>query len=157
MRGALGRSIQIVGALERVLELTVEHCRSRYQFGKPIGAFQMVQNHLAIIARDVQVARAAVERAIEAADDGGDPEAAVAVAKIVTSRAAAQAAARAHQVHGAIGATSEYPLQLATRRLLAWRMEHGSDAWWSRRLGELCGASDSLWTFITAQDGHVTR
>src|SRR3546814_1885956 len=58
-----------------------------------------------------------------------------ATAKIVTSTAAPSIAATAHAVHGAIGISAEHDLHLYTRRLLAWRMEHGSEGWWEARLG----------------------
>jgi alkylation response protein AidB-like acyl-CoA dehydrogenase len=68
---------------------------------------------------------------------GALPEAArTAVAKARTSEAAAQVAATAHALHGAIGITAEHDLQLLTRRLHDWRMADGSEALWHRRLGE---------------------
>ena len=59
-----------------------------------------------------------------------------AVAKSRCSEAAAEVAAIAHAVHGAIGVTAEYELQLFTRRLHEWRVDHGSEAYWYQRLGE---------------------
>ena len=46
------------------------------------------------------------------------------------------AASTAHALHGAIGVTAEYDLQLYTRRLHEWRMADGSEAFWNRRVGE---------------------
>ena len=70
---------------------------------------------------------------------GGDvpPFAACAVAKARTSEAAVQVAAIAHALHGAMGVTEEYDLQLSTRRLHEWRMAHGSETHWHRELGRL--------------------
>jgi acyl-CoA dehydrogenase len=48
-----------------------------------------------------------------------------AAARVVAARSARVVAAAAHQVHGALGCTQEYPLQLFTRRLWAWRGELG--------------------------------
>ena len=58
-----------------------------------------------------------------------------AVAKARTGEAAAQVAAIAHAVHGAIGVTEEFDLQMFTRRLHEWRMQYGGESYWSRRLG----------------------
>ena len=60
----------------------------------------------------------------------------VAVAKARTSEAALEVAALAHSIHGAIGFTEEYDLQLFTRRLHAWRQAAGSESYWHDVLGE---------------------
>ena len=65
----------------------------------------------------------------------GVPVAAAATAKIATSAAAPRIAATAHAVHGAIGISEEYDLQLLTRRLHEWRMADGSEGYWSQLLG----------------------
>ena len=79
---------------------------------------------------------AAIDRAFAAA--GGVPAfAACAVAKARTSEAAVQVASIAHALHGAMGITEEYDLQLCTRRLHEWRMAHGSETYWHRQLGQL--------------------
>ncbi|MBT4491511.1 MAG: acyl-CoA/acyl-ACP dehydrogenase, partial [Rhodospirillaceae bacterium] len=59
--GALARASQIAGALESVLEQTVQYANDRTQFGKPIGKFQAVQQELARMAGEVAAAGAAVE------------------------------------------------------------------------------------------------
>jgi acyl-CoA dehydrogenase len=58
----------------------------------------------------------------------------------------------AHAVHGAIGITEEYDLQLLTRRLHEWRMAHGSEAYWNPIIGSSVLASDerTLLDFIRA-------
>ena len=50
LRGALARSAQVVGAMERVVEIVLVHVRERHQFGRPIGRFQAVQHLVADIA-----------------------------------------------------------------------------------------------------------
>jgi acyl-CoA dehydrogenase len=64
-----------------------------------------------------------------------------AVAKARASEAAAKVVAIAHAVHGAIGVTSEYDLQLHTRRLQEWRADFGSQGWWHAQLGHALVAS----------------
>jgi len=60
----------------------------------------------------------------------------VAAAKQVAGTAVETCAAIAHAVHGAIGVTAEYDLQLYTRRLWAWAGEFGSSLYWAGMLGE---------------------
>jgi len=149
--GAVMRSAQMAGALQSVLEMTVQYAQERVQFGRPIGRFQAVQQNLAMLAGQAAAATAAAEAAIEAAaQDLESP--AVAAAKIRAGEAAGICAAIAHQVHGAIGFTQEHRLHYSTRRLWSWRDEFGSEAWWARRLGSAVAAAgaDRLWHGITA-------
>ena len=60
----------------------------------------------------------------------------VAVAKARTSEAAVEVAALSHSIHGAIGITAEFDLQLYTRRLHLWRQTGGSESRWHEVLGE---------------------
>ena len=73
--------------------------------------------------------------------------AAAAIAKGVTSNAAAAMIAIAHGVHGAIGFSEEFDLQLYTRRLHEWRMAWGSEQYWDGVLGALRLASADGTTF----------
>ncbi len=58
-----------------------------------------------------------------------------AVAKARAGEAAEKVVAIAHAVHGAIGITAEFDLQLYTRRLQEWRGDFGSPALWHPRIG----------------------
>ncbi|MCC6209572.1 MAG: acyl-CoA/acyl-ACP dehydrogenase [Burkholderiales bacterium] len=149
--GAVMRSAQIAGAMQRVLELSVQYAGERVQFGRPIGRFQAVQQSLAVLAGQAAAAAAAAEAGIEAAArDLASPT--VAVAKIRAGEAAGIGAAIAHQVHGAIGFTQEHRLHYWTRRLWSWRDEFGNEARWAARLGGRIAAAgaDRLWQGITA-------
>jgi hypothetical protein len=61
-------------------------------------------------------------------------------AKIRSAEAAQEGAAIAHQVHGAIGFTSEHILHRYTLRMLAWRDDFGNESHWAAALGnKVCG------------------
>lgn len=151
--GALVRSLQIAGAAQAVLAMTVEHAMTRRQFGREIGRFQAVQQMLARMAGEVAACTTAAEGAAHAADRRGLAGAAfeIACAKVMAGEAAALVAEVAHQTHGAIGITAEYGLNLLTRRLWSWRAEFGSDAAWARRLGAraIAGGPAALWDEVT--------
>lgn len=136
------RCAQMAGALEAVLSLTLQHSADRRQFGRAIGQFQAVQQQMAVLAEDVFATRMAAALACRGVDAalGGAPDTAamaadVGAAKCVASEAAARACATAHAVHGAMGITAEHDLQLHTKRLLAWRMQQGSEVFWAAQLG----------------------
>jgi alkylation response protein AidB-like acyl-CoA dehydrogenase len=125
----------LAGAMKRCFDLTMSYANERIQFGKPIGKFQAIQHQLSVMAEHIAAGRMAAEAAF--GTDAPLPSlAACAVAKARTSEAALLVASTAHAVHGAIGVTEEYDLQIFTRRLHEWRMAHGSEAHWHRVLGQ---------------------
>ncbi|MHB8499732.1 MAG: acyl-CoA dehydrogenase family protein [Candidatus Acidiferrales bacterium] len=144
--GALLRSVQMAGALDRVLQLTSTYVADRRQFGQPLNRFQAVQQHLALLAAEVAVAAAAVAGAI---DEPGLLS--IAAAKIRCGQAAGKVAEIAHQLHGAIGFTVEHELHLFTRRLWSWRDEFGTESEWSARLGDqlIREGADAVWMALT--------
>jgi len=131
----------------------VRYASERVQFGRPIGRFQAVQQNLAVLAGQAAAATAAAEAAIEATAQGFASHA-IAAAKIRAGEAASLGAAIAHQVHGAIGFTQEYPLNRLTRRLWSWRDEFGNETHWARVLGGAVAAAgaERLWTGITGAE-----
>jgi alkylation response protein AidB-like acyl-CoA dehydrogenase len=133
--------------------MTAGYARERRQFGRAIGQFQAVQQNLAVLAGQAASAAAAAGLAAEAvAAWGPGLLPAVAAAKVRTGEAAGQAAAIAHQVHGAIGFTQEHRLHHYTRRLWAWRDAFGREAEWAQVLGRhlIAAGPDGLWPAITA-------
>ena len=56
----------------------------------------------------------------------------------------------AHQAHGAMGMTREYPLHHSTRRLWAWRHEAGSAGEWAQRVGRAANQGDLRLTYTFA-------
>ena len=153
--GAAMRAQQMAGALEHILDQSVQWSLDRVQFGRPIAKFQAVQHNLATLAGEVAAAGAAADVAAEAiAEDGiaGERVAScVAIAKVRVGEAAGAGAAIAHQVHGAMGFTYEHSLHHATRRLWAWREEFGNETLWAGRLGQMVAerGADALWPFLT--------
>ena len=153
LRAALSRVVLAAGAGQAVLELVLRHVQEREQFGRPIAKFQAVQQQLAVMAGQVAAAGAAADAGIEALahDDPAMEAFLIAVAKTRVGDAATLASEIAHQVHGAIGFTKEYSLQLSTRRLWSWRDEFGGDTEWAARVGAFVCArgADALWPTLT--------
>ena len=148
--GALYRSVQMAGALERVLEYSLTYANERVQFGRPIAKFQAIQHMLAILAGQVAAASAAADLAVDAAHAVPE-EFTVCVAKSRTGEAAGKAAEIAHQVHGAMGYTREHNLHYSTRRLWSWRDEFGNETYWQTRLGRAIASKGAaaLWPLLT--------
>jgi alkylation response protein AidB-like acyl-CoA dehydrogenase len=125
-RAAVGLAAEQAGGAQRVLDMMVEHARTRHQFGRPIGSFQAVQHACAGVLVDVEAARSAAYYGLRAAaaqpagpaDAGAEAElAAVAsLAKAFCSEAYRHAADTAIQVFGGTGLTWEHPVQLYFKR-----------------------------------------
>lgn len=163
LRGALARCAQVVGGMERVVEIVLDHANARTQFGRPIGRFQAVQHLVADIASETALARAATDAAVAkaAASDWTDPGMlfAVAVAKSCVGHAASVVVRGSHQVLGAIGTTLEHELHTLTRPILARRSEYGSLQDWDETLTALATSAghDRLWTLITTGRASAPR
>ncbi|MGJ7581297.1 acyl-CoA dehydrogenase family protein [Variovorax sp. RHLX14] len=135
---------QLSGTLMAVFDRTLRYANDRNQFGRPIGKFQAIQHQLAVISEHVFAARMAAQIGCRAV--GWEPEPMrVAVAKSRTGEAALEVASLSHSIHGAIGFTEEFDLQIFTRRLHALRQVGGSESYWHDVLGSaLLDARDSL-------------
>jgi alkylation response protein AidB-like acyl-CoA dehydrogenase len=130
----------VVGAAERALELTVQHAKDRHQFGRAIGSFQAVAHRCAEMRADIDACRYLAYQAAWALDRslvGGALE--VAAAKAYANDAIRRVFLHAHQVHGAIGFSTEYPLHELTRRAKAFELSYGSTAHHRDRLARTIG------------------
>lgn len=147
---AILRASMMAGAAARLTEMTATYATERVQFGKPIGRQQALQQNMAMMAEDMVASRIAAQLGCS----GALPPSlvAAATAKSITSRAASRIAATAHAVHGAIGISEEYDLQLYTRRLHEWRLADGSESYWNMLLGqERLAASSGSVDFVREQ------
>lgn len=157
LMGGVARSLQIAGALESMLEISVRYSNERVAFEKKISKFQAVQHNLAKLAGESAAALAAATSAADAIanctafDDEVFLEATA--AKIRCSEAAEKGAAIAHQVHGAIGFTIEHILHRYSLRALAWRDDFGSESFWAVELGKMVAArgADELWPLVASR------
>ncbi|HSR24622.1 MAG TPA: acyl-CoA dehydrogenase family protein, partial [Candidatus Eisenbacteria bacterium] len=154
--GALVRSAQMAGGLEFLLAQSAKYVTERKQFGRPLAAFQAIQQNLALLAGHTAAAGMAAQQAFHAVDragESGDASFEIAVAKVRTGEAAGLGAGIAHQAHGAIGFTYEHSLHFVTRRLWSWRAEFGAESHWSVALGREVAArgADALWPHMAGR------
>ncbi|MEL6985194.1 MAG: acyl-CoA dehydrogenase family protein, partial [Actinomycetota bacterium] len=155
LRGALSRVMLMAGALEAMSRLTVGYTGDRQQFGRPVGRFQAVAQHLVWGAQDAALVDMGARVAAARASARGvlDASFEIAAARTVADECAGTATRGAHQAHGAMGMTQEYALHHLSRRLWSWRREWASPSLWAGRVGaaaESAGA-DGLYPLITAQ------
>jgi alkylation response protein AidB-like acyl-CoA dehydrogenase len=114
---ALALAAEQAGGAGRLLEMSIDYAKARYQFGRPIGSFQAIKHKLADMALDVERMDSVVWQAAAAA--AGSESAlriTAAIAKVFCSEAYFRVAAESIQVHGGIGFTWEHPAHLYFRR-----------------------------------------
>ncbi|MCJ7575371.1 MAG: acyl-CoA/acyl-ACP dehydrogenase [Dehalococcoidia bacterium] len=124
-RAAVGKCCEMVGNIQRVLEMTVDYAKERKQFDHPIGSFQVIQHYCADMATDVDGARFSTYKAAWMLSEGLPCTKEVAIAKAWMGGACQRVFALAHQIHGAIGVTIEHDLHYYTRRAKAAELTFG--------------------------------
>jgi alkylation response protein AidB-like acyl-CoA dehydrogenase len=129
--GSVGRErLQVaaicMGAAQRVLDLAVEHARSRVQFGRHLVDFQAVQHHLADMWMLLESARAMLHETVSRAELEGDDPARSVLAKLVATEAFWQIADRGLQIAGGTGYLLDSYFQFALREARLYRIGGGA-------------------------------
>jgi len=108
----------LLGCAEAAMAMTVEYCKQRVQFGRPIGTFQAVSHRLADVEVSVEIGRSLLYAACLSLDERRpDAHALVSAAKAFISEAAVESCEAAMQLHGGIGYTWELDVHLYLRRV----------------------------------------
>lgn len=116
---------EAVGNLEGMIDICADYTSTREQFGKKIGSYQAVSHPVANMRIDTDACRLLIAEAAWILDQGQDAALEIAETKVFANEAAVTMVHAAHAVHGAIGYTMEYDLQLFTRRVRAFCLSYG--------------------------------
>ena len=107
----------LVGLSQMDFDVTLNYAKERVQFGRPIGSFQAIQHKLADAVIDVDGSRFITYKAAWSLQEGEpDADLMISMAKAWTSDASRRVVAHGQQIHGGIGFTKEYKIQLYFRR-----------------------------------------
>ena len=129
---------EMVGGMQRTLDITVEYAKTRKQFGKPIGSFQAVQHQCADMYLETESSRSAAYYAAWALEENApDAEVAVSIAKMYASDAGRTVGNRGIQVHGGMGFTWENDVHLYYRRAKASETTFGDASFHRERIARL--------------------
>ena len=148
--GAIVRSAQMIGSMEKILDLCIDYCTQRKQFGRALSKFQAIQHQISEMAVELSASSAALST-LTNSDDIFKNKKDIAILKIRAGAAAGKVIAISHQVHGAIGFTQEYELAYFTRNLNSWRNDFGNESFWEDFLGKdfLENNNQNLWEYLT--------
>jgi len=129
---------EMVGGMQRVLDLTVDYAKMRKQFGKPIGTFQAVQHQCADMYLETESSRSAAYYAAWALEhDAPDAATATSIAKMYASDACREVGNRGIQIHGGNGFAWENDLHLYYRRAKASETMLGDATFHRERIARL--------------------
>jgi alkylation response protein AidB-like acyl-CoA dehydrogenase len=115
-----------VGAMERQLDECLSYGKTRHQFGKPIGNFQLVAAKIADMKVRLETARLLLYRAAWAHACGESNALEGAIAKVYISEAAVQSALDAIQLHGGYGYMKEFDSERELRDAIGGRLYSGT-------------------------------
>ncbi len=116
-RYTVGECAYLVGLSQMDFEIAVDYAKERVQFGRPIGSFQAIQHKCADMITDVDGSRFITYKAAWSVETGQeDMQMAVNMAKAWCSEATRRVVAHGQQIHGGIGFTKDYKIQLYFRR-----------------------------------------
>ena len=112
----VAKCAEMVGIAQVAFDMAVDYAKNRVQFGRPIGSFQAIKHKCSDMVIDVDGSRFITYRAAWCLAEGLEAAKEISMAKAWTSDACRRVCAQAHQIHGGIGFTKEYDLQLYFRR-----------------------------------------
>jgi alkylation response protein AidB-like acyl-CoA dehydrogenase len=119
---------QAVGGARYALDITVQYAKDRFQFDKPLGAFQAISHYLADAVTRVDGAETLVWEAAWARSTGRSTARLAPMAKLFACQTFRDVTAMAQQVFGGVGFTVDYDIQLYFRRAKQLQL-----SWWDPR------------------------
>jgi acyl-CoA dehydrogenase len=132
-------AIGAVGAMQRLIEVTVSYASDREAFGRPIGKFQAIRHHVAEMATLAETCRALTYNGLRLFHEGQDCIQEVSMAKLLTQRAVLEIADRSLQIHGGYGYMREYGIERAVRDARLGPIGGGTDEIMKEIIGKTMG------------------
>lgn len=115
-----------VGMAQRLLDLSIDHAKTRVQHGRPISDFQAIQHMLAEMATEIYAARCMVYDVVEKIDRGEEERAGASMAKLFASEVNSRVADKAIQILGSKGLVKGHPVEKMYRSARMYRILSGT-------------------------------
>jgi acyl-CoA dehydrogenase len=132
-------AIGAVGAMQRLIEVSVAYASDREAFGRPIGKFQAIRHKVAEMATLAETSRALTYNSLRLFHEGRDCIQEVSMAKLLTQRAVLDIADQALQIHGGYGYMREYGIERAVRDARLGPIGGGTDEIMKEIIGKTMG------------------
>ncbi len=136
--GISAMSAEVVGSMDKMLDVTLEYLRTRQQFGKAIGENQVLQHKAADMLMSTEQGRSMSMLAAMMVDEPDDAERVrnFALAKVGVGQAGRFVSQNAVQLHGGIGMTEEYLIGHYFRRVMMFEHSFGDTAYYLNKLAD---------------------
>lgn len=115
-----------VGCARSAMEYSIDYAKKREAFGRPIEKYQMIQEKIANMYKDIEAARLLTYRAAWEADEGQDNNLSSAVAKAFASDVAMNVTTEAIQIFGGYGYLRTYPVEKLFRDAKLYQIYEGT-------------------------------
>lgn len=119
--------LSAVPAAEHMLEMTIEYCKQRTAFGRPISKFQNTQFAIVEMATEIKLGRTFLDKLVVEHMEGKNIVVEVSMAKYWTTEMATRVADRCLQLHGGYGYCEEYPIARAWRDIRVMQIFAGTN------------------------------
>ncbi len=139
----IGLSAELLGVMNRALEIALEYLKVRKQFDRPIGSFQALQHRAVNDYIQVELTRSLLFQVCGAMDGGRGSTVMASAVKARSSGAGLSVTKSAIQMHGAIGFTDEHDIGLYLKRAMALSAHYGNEAAHRGRYARLSGIEPS--------------
>jgi glutaryl-CoA dehydrogenase (non-decarboxylating) len=115
-----------IGIAGGAIDAAIDYANERTQFGKKIGAYQMIQAQIADMVAEHEAAQLLVYRAAWLKDQGLPNQHQTSIAKLFSSEAAVHAASATMKIFGSYGFSTEYPAERFLRDAQSLRVVEGT-------------------------------
>jgi acyl-CoA dehydrogenase len=120
-------AIGAVAAAEYMIEITIQYCKERTAFGRPLSKFQNTQFEIVEMSTEARLGRTFVDKLIADHMEGKNIVVDVSMAKYWTTEMASRTADRCMQLFGGYGYCEEYPIARAWRDIRVTRIFAGTN------------------------------
>ena len=135
---------EIVGAMDRAFEITLDWTTNRYSFGRPLSSYQEIKHRMADLRTQLEAAAAVVARAAFAVGSGApDGREWASAAMAYAGRVGPELVQDCIQLHGGIGVTADHDLHVFLRRATLDANLYGTPADFAQRLGRLVADAEA--------------
>jgi alkylation response protein AidB-like acyl-CoA dehydrogenase len=128
-----------LGAMERLLDETIEYARTREQFGSPLSRFAPIADRIVRMKVDIEAGRLLLYQVAAAKDGGEDALLLAAIAKLFVSEAHVQQALSAIQIFGGYGYATEYGIERELRDAIPGTIYSGTSEMQRKIIARLLG------------------
>jgi alkylation response protein AidB-like acyl-CoA dehydrogenase len=138
---------EIVGAMDRAVEITLDWVANRYSFGRPLSSYQEIKHRMADLRTQLEAAEAVAARAAFAVGtDAPDARQWASAGMAYVARVGPELVQDCMQLHGGIGVTADHDLHIYLRRVALDANILGTAADFAQRLGRIIAAEEGVAT-----------